>query len=201
MGDNDDGLWEKPAWAKGGVKLKKTGKADAMKQSGTFVTKRSKPKCDSLVSDGFFLFLMIQYFLFYSLTIYDTKKGNLAAPITFTPYKNQDHSNQVANQEKLRATEVGELAKSGEDLAAPITYTPFKNEDHTNYVANPHNLSASEVGEAAREGMDLAAPITFTPYKNEDHSNPVANPDVLQETETGAAAREGENLAMRKFVL
>jgi hypothetical protein len=42
----DDGLWEKPAWAKGGVKLKKTGMADAMK-----------------------------------------KEGNLAAPITFTPFK------------------------------------------------------------------------------------------------------------------
>lgn len=32
--DDDDGLWEKPAWAKGGVKLKSTGKADAMKKEG-----------------------------------------------------------------------------------------------------------------------------------------------------------------------
>ena len=47
--DEDDGLWEKPAWAKGGVKLKSTGKADAMK-----------------------------------------KDGNLAAPVTFTPFKNED---------------------------------------------------------------------------------------------------------------
>lgn len=30
----DDGLWEKPAWAKGGLKLKSTGKADAMKKEG-----------------------------------------------------------------------------------------------------------------------------------------------------------------------
>lgn len=30
----DDDLWEKPAWAKGGHKLKATGKADAMKTSG-----------------------------------------------------------------------------------------------------------------------------------------------------------------------
>lgn len=37
MADNkvvDDGLWEKPAWAKGGLKLKSTGKADAMKTKG-----------------------------------------------------------------------------------------------------------------------------------------------------------------------
>ena len=32
--DDDDGLWEKPAWAKGGLKLKPTGKADAMKKEG-----------------------------------------------------------------------------------------------------------------------------------------------------------------------
>jgi len=32
--DFDDGLWEKPAWAKGGVKLKSTGRAEAMKQNG-----------------------------------------------------------------------------------------------------------------------------------------------------------------------
>jgi len=31
---DDDGLWEKPAWAKGGIKLRSTGKADAMKTSG-----------------------------------------------------------------------------------------------------------------------------------------------------------------------
>lgn len=30
----DDGLWEKPAWAKGGLKLKSTGKAEAMKTKG-----------------------------------------------------------------------------------------------------------------------------------------------------------------------
>lgn len=39
MADNsneveDDGLWEKPAWAKGGLKLKSTGKAEAMKTKG-----------------------------------------------------------------------------------------------------------------------------------------------------------------------
>lgn len=31
---DDDGLWEKPAWAKGGHKLKSTGKADVMKKDG-----------------------------------------------------------------------------------------------------------------------------------------------------------------------
>jgi hypothetical protein len=30
----DDGLWEKPAWAKGGHKLKFTGKAELMKTKG-----------------------------------------------------------------------------------------------------------------------------------------------------------------------
>jgi hypothetical protein len=30
----DDDLWEKPAWAKGGLALKKTGKADNMKKDG-----------------------------------------------------------------------------------------------------------------------------------------------------------------------
>lgn len=80
MADEDDGLWEKPAWAKGGVKLKSTGKADAMKT-----------------------------------------EGNLAAPITFTPFKNDDHSNKVANAEILRKTEVGEAVKQGQNLAMPIT--------------------------------------------------------------------------------
>jgi hypothetical protein len=32
--EEDDGLWEKPAWAKGGVALKKTGKAEQMKGDG-----------------------------------------------------------------------------------------------------------------------------------------------------------------------
>ena len=67
MADNDDdGLWEKPAWAKGGVKLKSTGKAEKMKGD-----------------------------------------GNLAAPITFTPYKNEDHSNtlvSIIHQIKLTST-------------------------------------------------------------------------------------------------
>jgi hypothetical protein len=44
--EEDEELWEKPAWAKGGFKLKSTGVADAMKED-----------------------------------------GNLAAPVTFTPYK------------------------------------------------------------------------------------------------------------------
>ena len=80
MADDDDGLWEKPAWAKGGVKLKSTGKADAMK-----------------------------------------KDGNLAAPITFTPFKNEDHTNKVANPELLAMTSEGEKMKTDGNLAAPIT--------------------------------------------------------------------------------
>jgi hypothetical protein len=43
---------------------------------------------------------------------------DLAAPITFTPYKSDDHANRVANPEKLRATEIGAAVKSGENLAA-----------------------------------------------------------------------------------
>ena len=119
MGDEDDGLWEKPAWAKGGLQLKKTGMADAMKT-----------------------------------------EGNLAAPITFTPFKSEDHSNPVANQGKLKETGVGVAAKSGEDLAAPITFTPFKSEDHSNPVANPDILQNTEVGEAVKQGENLAMPIT-----------------------------------------
>jgi hypothetical protein len=78
--DEDDGLWEKPAWAKGGVKLKSTGKADAMKND-----------------------------------------GNLAAPITFTPYKSDDHTNYVANSSLLVATNEGDKMKTDGNLAAPIT--------------------------------------------------------------------------------
>ena len=78
--NEDDGLWEKPAWAKGGVKLKSTGKADAMK-----------------------------------------KDGNLAAPITFTPFKSNDHTNKVADPNKLASTGVGEKMKNEGNLAAPIT--------------------------------------------------------------------------------
>mmetsp|Transcript_17171 Transcript_17171/g.27841 ORF Transcript_17171/g.27841 Transcript_17171/m.27841 type:complete len:98 (-) Transcript_17171:138-431(-) len=77
---DDDLLWEKPAWAKGGVKLRSTGKADQMK-----------------------------------------KDGNLAAPITFTPFKNEDHSNRVANPDILETTDVGEKMKNDGNLAMPIT--------------------------------------------------------------------------------
>ena len=119
MGDEDDGLWEKPAWAKGGVKLRSTGKAEAMK-----------------------------------------KDGNLAAPITFTPFKKDDHSNQVANQGLLRESEVGAAAKEGYDLAAPITFTPYKSDDHSNPVANEGVLRKTDVGEAVKQGENLAMPIT-----------------------------------------
>ena len=65
-------VWEKPAWAKGGgVKLRSTGYADAMK-----------------------------------------KDGNLAAPITFTPYKNEDHTNYVADPDNLYKTNEGEKMKT-----------------------------------------------------------------------------------------
>jgi hypothetical protein len=119
MGDEDDGLWEKPAWAKGGHKLKSTGKAEQMKGA-----------------------------------------GNLAAPITFTPFKSNDHSNRVANPELLKASDVGAAAKEGYDLAAPITFTPYKSDDHTNKVANAEVLRKTDVGEAVKQGQNLAMPIT-----------------------------------------
>ena len=78
--DEDDGLWEKPAWAKGGVKLRATGKADAMKT-----------------------------------------EGNLAAPITFTPFKSEDHTNYYARPDHLAVTGIGEKMKTEGDLAMPIT--------------------------------------------------------------------------------
>ena len=78
--EDDDGLWEKPAWAKGGLKLKSTGRASAMKTD-----------------------------------------GNLAAPITFTPYKNNDHTNYVASPDALYETQEGEKMKTSGNLAQPIT--------------------------------------------------------------------------------
>ena len=72
--------WEKPAWAKGGLKLKSTGKANAMK-----------------------------------------KDGNLAAPITFTPFKNDDHTNYVADPDNLRKSGLGDKMKNDGNLANPIT--------------------------------------------------------------------------------
>ena len=117
--DYDDGLWERPAWAKGGVKLKSTGKAEVMK-----------------------------------------KNGNLAAPITFTPFKNQDHTNKLASPRKLSNTKLGSAAKEGIDLAAPITFTPFKSDDHTNYVANPSKLRTTDLGAKMKADGDLANPIT-----------------------------------------
>jgi hypothetical protein len=83
--EEEDDLWEKPAWAKGGVKLRSTGKAKAMK-----------------------------------------KDGNLAAPITFTPFKNEDHTNYVASPARLYATEEGEKMKNDGNLAAPITFIRYE---------------------------------------------------------------------------
>mmetsp|Transcript_17472 Transcript_17472/g.48473 ORF Transcript_17472/g.48473 Transcript_17472/m.48473 type:complete len:111 (-) Transcript_17472:1384-1716(-) len=52
------------------------------------------------------------------------------------PYTLPHFGIQVANQNRLRSTDVGRAVKSGEDLAAPITFTPYKNDDHTNrYVS------------------------------------------------------------------
>jgi hypothetical protein len=42
----DDGLWEKPAWAKGGHKLKSTGKAEAMKTKGDLAAPITKIRED-----------------------------------------------------------------------------------------------------------------------------------------------------------
>lgn len=49
------------------------------------------------------------------------KEGNLAAPITFTPYKNEDHNNYVANPEILATTDKGAKMKNDGNLAMPIT--------------------------------------------------------------------------------
>ena len=48
--------------------------------------------------------------------------------------QNQDHSNRVANQNKLRSTEVGAAVKSGEDLAAPITFVRFWYESYLSMI-------------------------------------------------------------------
>jgi hypothetical protein len=86
--------------------------------------------------------------------------GNLAAPITFTPFKNEDHSNSFANQGVLYTTQDGDAAREGINLAAPITFTPFKNEDHTNYVASPTKLKPTALGEKMKTEGNLANPIT-----------------------------------------
>jgi hypothetical protein len=89
------------------------------------------------------------------------KQGeNLAAPITFTPFKNEDHSNKVANQQILRRSQVGEAAREGSNLAAPVTFSPFKNEDHSNKVARPDALRRTDSGTLVRGGGNLAMPIT-----------------------------------------
>ena len=49
------------------------------------------------------------------------KEGNLAAPVTFTPFKNEDHSNRLANPNILNKTELGEKMKKDGNLANPIT--------------------------------------------------------------------------------
>ena len=48
-------------------------------------------------------------------------EGNLAAPITFTPFKSEDTKNYVANPEILASSEIGEKMKTKGDLAMPIT--------------------------------------------------------------------------------
>jgi hypothetical protein len=47
--------------------------------------------------------------------------GNLAAAITFTPFKSEDHTNKLANPDKLATSDVGEKMKSDGNLAMPIT--------------------------------------------------------------------------------
>jgi hypothetical protein len=45
--DDDDGLWEKPSWAKrGGLKLRSTGKADLMKKDGNLAAPITKIRDD-----------------------------------------------------------------------------------------------------------------------------------------------------------
>ena len=49
------------------------------------------------------------------------KDGNLAAPITFTPFKNDDHTNYVADPDNLRKSGLGDKMKNDGNLANPIT--------------------------------------------------------------------------------
>jgi phage gpG-like protein len=88
------------------------------------------------------------------------KDGNLAAPITFTPFKNTDFTNRAVDKHKLKKTEEGTRLSESGNLAAAITNTPFKNTDHTNYVANQNRLKSTEVSDAVKKGESLAAPIT-----------------------------------------
>jgi hypothetical protein len=78
--------------------------------------------------------------------------GNLQAPITFTPYKNTDFTNNVVQPSKLKQTEKGQHLKNGEYLSAPITFTPYKNTDFTNKVVNPSKLKHTENGEHLKQG-------------------------------------------------
>jgi hypothetical protein len=48
--------------------------------------------------------------------------GNLAAPITFTPFKNTDFTNKLCNPDVLHKSEVGERVREGEYLSA-VSYT------------------------------------------------------------------------------
>ena len=46
---------------------------------------------------------------------------DLAAPVTFTPYKNDDHTNYLASPKNLSTTQEGEKMKRAGNLAMPIT--------------------------------------------------------------------------------
>ena len=53
------------------------------------------------------------------------ENGNLAAPITFTPFKKnvEEHTNPIANPKRvLRSTELGQEMKQSGNLAKPITH-------------------------------------------------------------------------------
>jgi hypothetical protein len=50
------------------------------------------------------------------------KSGNLAAPITFTPFKNTDFTNKLCSPKSLKTTEQGQtLLKKQEGSSSPIT--------------------------------------------------------------------------------
>jgi len=122
------------------------------------------------------------------------KDGNLAAPITFTPFKNTDFKNGVCNPTLLKKTPKGNRVLNGEYISAPITHIP-KNTNFKNKVVDPTKLKHTEKGETLKKGAYLSAPITHIPQKKTQHSNPIARPDILRPTEEGEHVKKGEYLS------
>ena len=122
--DGKDLGWEKPAWAKGGTKLRSTGKADVLKQGGSLAA----PITDlpHMKGEGEGNFSKPEWTDDAAAHVGQRVDGDLAKPITNLPHAGTGEKNlsfekpDWTKKPVLSESEKGAALKQGAEIARPI---------------------------------------------------------------------------------